>query len=135
MPTESAYDMYESFKLYFPRLAEKAVSYHPNGHYELILKMDDGINISYNYLEKGFRVLPNDPNNMTKTEFSNEFGFRLRKKLERVGITQSELCDIVGISQPQLSEYINGKKVPSFYIIDKIAKALNCSVEEFRYTE
>ena len=135
MPTESLYTMYESFEMYFPILAERVISYHSNERHELIVKMDDGTSAVYDYVDKELRFLPSNPNNMTKMEFSKEFGFRLRKKLKRVGITQSELCDIVGISQPQLSEYINGKKVPSFYIIDKIAKALNCSVEEFRYTE
>ena len=127
--------MYESFELYFPILAERVISYNSNEHHELIVKMNDGTSAVYNYVNKELRFLPIDPNNMSKTEFLNEFGFRLRKKLKCAGITQSELCDIVGIPQPQLSNYINGKTVPSFYNVDKIAKALNCSVEEFRYTE
>jgi transcriptional regulator with XRE-family HTH domain len=51
----------------------------------------------------------------------------------RKGVTQSDLSFATGIAQPTLSGYINGKHEPGLYAIDKIAKALGCSVDEFRY--
>jgi transcriptional regulator with XRE-family HTH domain len=49
------------------------------------------------------------------------------------GISQCELSERTGITQPSISDYMNGKKLPSFYTVDKIAKALGCSVDAFRY--
>ena len=49
------------------------------------------------------------------------------------GITQSELSNCTDIPQYLISDYIRGKRTPSFYNVDKIAKALDCSVDELRY--
>lgn len=122
-----------NFEMYFPFKQENIDNYHANGDFEVIIKMKDGTNISYDDVEKSFRRLPKDSSHMSKEECLNEFGVRLRKVMCRKGISQLELSNITGIQQSILSDYMNGKKSPTLYKLDKIARALDCSVDEFRY--
>ena len=122
-----------SFEMYYPFLAKDAVDYKLDGKHGLIVKLNDGTYVMYHYEEQYIRTLPNDTNNMTENECKKEFGIRLRKLMILRGITQCELSEKTGIQQYLISNYITGKTSPSFYNVDKIAKALGCSTEEFRY--
>jgi transcriptional regulator with XRE-family HTH domain len=70
---------------------------------------------------------------MTEDQCRTEFGKRLIRRMYDKRMSQKELSSETGISEQMLSRYINGKSTPSFYIVDKIAKVLNCSTDEFRY--
>lgn len=125
--------MYEDFQLYFPVVASKSEDYYENGHSELIVKMKDGSYLSYDYIDKTIRNLPIDKYNMTEDECKREFRFRLYKIMCMKGVNQKELSELVGVSEVTISKYLNGHSLPSFYIVDKIAKALDCSLDELRY--
>lgn len=125
--------IYDNLQMYFPFVINEADRIVENGNWELIAYLKDGTVFSYNDYLKTLRKLPNDSKNMTETECRNEFGIRLKRFMERKGITQLELSNMTGISAPMICKYITGKASPSFYNVDKIAKALNCSIEEFRY--
>lgn len=70
---------------------------------------------------------------LTKNEFKAIFGKKLSMIMKAKGLTEAELAERTGLTQPQLSDYISGKRIPSYYIIDRIARALDCSTDEFRY--
>ena len=125
--------MCKNLKDYFPSIARDAVEYEECGPWELRVIVSSGASYSYDDMHKTIRRLPRDRNNMTEDEFRNEFGIRLRKYIERKHISQAELSDRTGISEVCISKYINGTRTPSFYMADKIARALDCSTEEFRY--
>ena len=125
--------IYDNLNFYFPFIVREAVEYIENGSFELIVKLTDGSFILYNDLERTIRKLPKDCKHMTEQECRKEFGIRLKNIMFQKSITQNELSEITGIQQYLISNYINGKTTPSFYNVDKIAKALNCSIEEFRY--
>lgn len=55
----------------------------------------------------------------------NEFQYRLQKSLSASGLTASELSDRTGISEANLSNYINGKYIAKQDKCFLIAKALN----------
>lgn len=55
----------------------------------------------------------------------NEFQYRLQKALAASGLTASELSERTGISEANLSNYINGKYVAKQDKCFLIAKALN----------
>lgn len=129
-----ASQLFENFKMYYPSLAKKTVRYEEVGSFELLAELDDGDILSYDDLYNSYRLLPKDSSNLTEEECLREFGIRLRKLMIRKGVSQEELSDRTGITQAMLSRYITGKAAPSFYRIDKIAKALGCSIDEFRYT-
>ena len=123
-----------NFKLRFPSVTQDVYKYDGTRYAnELIVTFRDGSKILYNDFENTVRYLPTDSNNMSEKQFRREFGYRVKLIMLEKGITQDELSEKTGIAQETLSRYICGKNVPSFYKIDKIAKALDCSVDEFRY--
>ena len=122
-----------NFKKQFPCFADRAVEYREKGPFELVVKLDDGHVISYYDTEQGIRRLPSDDSCLTEEECREEFGIRLYRLMYDKGVTQSELSEMTGITQSNISNYITGRKTPSFYTVDKIARALDCSIEELRY--
>lgn len=126
-------EMFNSLKMYFPHIARRAVEWKEDGFGDLFIRIDDGSCWLYNDFENTLGKLPSDSNRLTEQECRKEFGRRLRRLMWRNGISQAELSDKTGISVPVLSNYITGKNTPSFYKVDKIAKAIGCSVDELRY--
>ena len=122
-----------NFKNQFPCFADRAVEYREKGPFELVVKLDDGHVISYYDTEQGIRRLPSDDSCLTEEECREEFGIRLYRIMYDKGVTQSELSEMTGITQSNISNYITGRKTPSFYTVDKIARALDCSIDELRY--
>lgn len=127
-------DMYSNFELYYPNVARQVDSYLPTlDPDELMIVLKDGSRILYNDFDNSVRNLPSDSNNMSEGQCKREFGFRLKKLMYKRCITQEELSNQTGITQAMISRYICGESLPSFYNTDKIAKALGCSIDEFRY--
>ena len=126
--------IFEHMAAEFPFLAREAVEYHSEGYEELVVKLRDGQYILYDDFSRTFRRLP-PSYNLSEEDFKIEFGNRLCKLMALKGINQIELAERTGITQPALSNYISGKTNPHFYAVDKIAKVLGCSVDEFRYIE
>lgn len=125
--------MFDNFIMRFPFIAEKVVEYWESSDYGITVRLEGGDIFLYDDVDGSIRKLPKNSNVMTEDECRNEFGNRLRRLLAVKTISQDELCDRVGIHPVMLSRYMNGKTTPSFYIVDKIAKVLNCSIDEFRY--
>ena len=126
--------MFENLKTYFPTVGNHAVSYKETDDFELTVLCDDGSCVIYDDLDRTIRMLPPKDAAMTEAVWRREFGTRLRKRMTRKGYTQQEFAELIGTSQTMLSNYINGHCVPSFYIVDKIARALDCSIDDLRYT-
>lgn len=125
----------KNMQAYYPILAKKMVSYKKVSSYELIVKTSDGETTLYDDANRSIRRLPKDSNNMTEQEVGIEFRQRLRRLMTRRNISQLELSKSTGIPQQTISNYLTGRFLPGFYNMDKIAKALKCSIDEFRYVE
>ena len=129
-------DLYEEFELYFPNIAEKTVLFKENYEsFEVTVRLRNGDHLIFDNLEKSIRKVPNFSMSMDEAVYKKEFGRRLKRVIRRSGITQRDLSELTGISEIMLSNYCNGNNTPSFYNLDKIARALNCSVDEFRFFE
>lgn len=123
-------------RMYFPTIFNKIVSYHYHENFnELIVKLNDNTTVVFDYLDKSIRNLPKDSNTMTEEECRRELGLKLRKLMIKKHMTQIDLAEKAQIPQGQISNYIRGKTTPSFYTIDKIAKALGCSTDDLRYLD
>lgn len=125
----------ENLKTNFPFLAADAVDYIEHSDCEVVVKLEDGRMFLYDDMDKSFRKLPSNCYELSEDECRSEFGQRLYKIMFRKGFTQFDLSEKTGIQQSLLSNYITGKRSPSFYNVDRIAKALGCSVDEFRYLD
>ena len=64
--------------------------------------------------------------------YKKEFSSNLQRVLNDKNVSQRKLSEDTGISEVSISRYLNGKRIPSFYTIEKIALALKCSTDEFR---
>jgi len=111
---------------------EGTSDYRYAGPNQMIYKDKDGENL-YDDISGTVRFLPRDPNKMTEYEYRFEFARRLKTAMRSRGVTQRMLSWDTGISEQMLSLYMTCKSTPSGYHIDKIAKALNCSADDFRY--
>ena len=54
----------------------------------------------------------------------------LKKLRERAGLTQAELAEAVGISQPTLAQYESGLKVPSIITAVRMEAVLHTTCAE-----
>ena len=60
---------------------------------------------------------------------------RIAEKRKALGITQEQLAKLLNISRPYLSDIENGKHNVSGRLMLKIAKVLNCKVEEIFFED
>ena len=128
-----SFSIIDNAKLYFPLFVERGAEFCEVGNFELIIRMNNGDKFLYDDLDRSIRQLPKDSLNMTEEECKREFGMRLYKVMERKGVTQKELSELTGIPYPMINRYLRGVNEPSFYKVDKIAKALGCSIDDLRY--
>lgn len=80
-------------------------------------------------------IFYNDINELTEEQEKKEFAYRLRSLMNRKWVTQEQLADQVNTSQVMISRYVRGETIPSAIILRKIAKALECSMDDFFYKE
>ena len=125
--------MLELYQMHFPLFAEKTVNSKDVGNGLLFVELVGGDKYIFDMYDKYIHRLPQDPNNMTDEECRREFGMRLERLMRLKCMTQTELAMKTNISQYLISNYITGKTSPGFYNLDKIARALDCSIDEFRY--
>lgn len=120
-----------NFSCYYESLANIAEEYSfDKKTYELIAKLRDGRVIAYEEDNNTIRELPRDRDNLTEEEWRKEFGRRLKRIMWMKSVSQTELSERSGIGQTLISRYISGKANPSFYNVSKIARVLNCSIDE-----
>lgn len=128
-------DDYRRYELHHPTMASHTVNmykYDSYGNY--IAKLDDGRVLLWNYIRDRIRFMK-DPCSMTEEECCIEFGNRL-KEIMRIKnwMTQEQLSRCTGISQQEISKYINGRRNPGLYNLHKLSLALECSIDDFVYT-
>ena len=57
-------------------------------------------------------------------------GEQIKKYRKKTGLTQKQLGEKLGISQQQIAQYENGKRVPKIDTLIKIANALNAKFSD-----
>ncbi len=60
---------------------------------------------------------------------NNTLGERISELLEKNGMTQRELADLVGVTEVSMSRYIKGGRIPRGPIIANIALALHTTTD------
>ena len=61
---------------------------------------------------------------------SDSFAQNLARIRKDRGLSQSALAEMVGVSYPRISEYERGVKSPLMTTVERIADALQCSLDE-----
>ena len=124
--------MWHNFERQFPYVAAKAVRHHAESPLDLVVELGNGERYIFDDEMQSIRQLPATPD-LSEQAFKKEFCVRLRKLMARYNVNQIELAERTGIHEVTISRYLTGRSIPSFYAIDKIAKALGCSTDAFRY--
>lgn len=66
---------------------------------------------------------------------ANVIGQRIKNLRESKGMTQEAFCNAVGITQPALSNYETGLRIPRDEVKLRIARCFDTSIEAIFYTE
>lgn len=125
-------DLIRMFKLYRPGDDEKVVEYVEKYGERVVGKTADGRGLVYDDYDNTIWDLPRDED-LSKEVYSREFGRSLERALRLRGMTQYELADKTGISKFQISKYIRGKAIPTFYSVELMAKALRITPNDLGY--
>jgi len=59
-----------------------------------------------------------------------EFGARLKRLMASRGETNSSLARKANVEPPTVSRFVNGHRIPRTDILGKIARALDCTVDD-----
>lgn len=120
-----------NFSFYFDNLVDDVVDYYfDETCEELVIKLRDGRVIAYDEYSNTIRYIARRDEILTEEEYKKEFCRRLRRRMYVKNISQSELSRRTGIDQGMISRYISGKANPTLHNGYKIARALDCSIDE-----
>ena len=72
---------------------------------------------------------------MTRDDLMIEFGWNLRRQLEKYSITQNELAQELTVSRQLISRYINGECLPSLDKLLNIMYIIGCDLEDLVDTD
>lgn len=67
---------------------------------------------------------------MTETEWIEIFRTNLIEIMTEYGYTQRDLADATGLSEMAISNYVNGKRIPTVRAIINISYELNIEVND-----
>ena len=104
--------------------------------WDLLFIFKDGRKVIYDTFTGYHRNLfYEDVKELTDEQERKEFAYRLRSMMKRKFITQEQLAELTNTSQVMISRYINGQCLPNVLVVRKIAKVLDCSMDELFYEQ
>lgn len=127
-------DMYDMFLRYYPGWEGRVRRWAPKNEYSIRLFMSDGSRADYNSRSNSLRWLRefiiSSPNDITDEYCRSNFASNLVEYMKAKGFNQITLSERTGLSTAVISKYMRGRTTPTITAAQKIARALNCSVEE-----
>lgn len=114
------------------------IDWYPSGYCEITVTMSDGMMYAFNFIGSCLTPVKNqqgvddryDEIARNEEAWRRNFSKRLLIKMKRKGISQERLSDLSGISTVTISKYVNGLASPSGYNLERLSRALQCSVSE-----
>lgn len=122
--------IWEDFQEQFPSMSRDVNDFYRSGRFEITVIFDDRQKAYYNYLNKTIRFIKPRIESTNDDEWKREFSIVLQKKLKEKGLTQKDLAERTGLTPVSISNYINGRSVPSSIASLNISRVLDCSVSE-----
>lgn len=104
--------------------------------WDLIIEFKDGKKVIYDRFTGYYKnIFYDNIGEITEEQEKKEFAYRLRSLMNRNRITQEKLSEELNTTQAMISRYVRGETIPSAITLRKIAKILNCSMDDFFYKE
>ena len=122
----------DRFELWFPSIFRSCERFLLLNQWEILGETADGRVWIYDDFDNAIRAVRRYED-MDEASYRFEYSMKLRRALLHSRMTQLELSEATGISERTISRYITGASTPSLYHADKIAKAVDSSLDYFRY--
>ena len=126
------FDPMNSFTKKFLHIYDKTESWVEYTLFTVIVKTYDGDIYLYDDLNN--KLIPitlfDDSRKLTELEWRGSFAYFLNRKITSSCMNKYDIANEVGISNVQLSRYLNLKATPSGYIIQKLANVLECDIND-----
>ena len=101
-------------------------------NWDLLITFVDGRKILYDRCTGYFKNISyNNITELTDEQEKAEFAYMLRSLMARKHVTQEEMANRINTSQTMISHYMNGRTIPNVITLRKIAKVLECSMDDF----
>lgn len=133
---EYYYEIFETFKKYFPSEIDNIVDWRPSLRNEIIVYLKNGDvmyfsrnNNRYGYV-KQYEVNEQGDYIMSDEDLKIEFSNKLKRLMQARYMNHRILSEKTGITMAVISHYVNGRNLPDFKNLRRLAAALECSVSE-----
>jgi len=123
------YEMYEDFKMIYPLLEKRVVSWIPGGRREILVKLDDGTRIAYDDFRQCVRNVGN-LDDISQEAWRYHFSRKLEELMWENGMNQTELAKRLGISSVMVSRYMTRKSSPTVEVLLKLSSVFGTTVGE-----
>ena len=124
----------KEFEFYFPEYSYRVVHWYPVGYDEVMMILDDGRMLIYDAFYNKIKFTNEEEIEKPyseESEWRKAFGKRLERRMILSGYHNIILLsEATGISRVTLGKYLNGQATPSGYNMERLARALKCSVTE-----
>lgn len=124
--------IYDNFKLYYPQFESQVIDWYPSGRNSIIVVLKDGSTFEYHDRLSSIKYIPikDDARGIEEDEWRKRFSSNLIVKMEDSGFDQTYLAEQCGVSRAMINRYVHRKATPNGWVIEKIARALKCSITE-----
>lgn len=100
--------------------------------WDLLIVFRDGRKILYDRFTRYYKnITYGNINELTAEQEKIEFAYMLRSLMGRNRITQEEMAERINTSQTMISHYMTGRSLPNVITLNKIAKVIGCSMDDF----
>ena len=118
-----------SIELYHRRIYNDAEEFINRGLDIVIRTRDNSLHV-FEIVNEHMYSLVDDLDNVTEEEVRREFRRQLKYRMFLKYVTQADLADICEITQTAVSRYMTGDNAPNVFIVNKIANALGCTMND-----
>lgn len=107
--------------------------YYAINEWELFIRLTNGDKFIFDQYYNAVHFVNDYDKELTKEQEQKEFSRNLKKLMDHKWINQEELAEKLGITQATVSNYCNSRRIPDSITLIKIARILNCSLDELFY--
>lgn len=127
----------EELKMYHRYIADRIRKVRPWGERGIRVTLDDGAMYDFVSAEHGLRRVASwsseQLEKITEEDCRSDFANKLIDLMAARGYNQSSLAERTGLSTGTINKYLHKRATPSLYALQRIAYALECSIDELTY--
>ena len=116
----------------YPHLPSKVTGSREYEHLTLIIAIEHKKLYLYNVGETGLYEIRlfDEYSEPTDEQWNKTFGYILSETMWDRGMRRFDFAESIGVSEAMISKYIRGLASPSSRVLNRMARALDCTVDE-----